>query len=391
MLSNKSRSSYHSSDEGETEQRLSSEVVNQRNSVLCLVLLFALSSIWTQITTIQQWASTPMEFTMTGATDNGTAPKSKDSLTFPTNISDITASTRDKLVIVESNDTAAMVLLPKEADSQTKDFQAASADQSYNSSISTNSVSHAITAKPHSSCSLYASGNFTQHFVPGALANYSDFLESDDAAICEFQSQNRSYWRHFPHAMQQLYACISWWNGHPSHPSVLAWSSKTFESILRSDRFVGGIITSLLNNNNLTILDLDTTPPPNNTVFVKARGADYTVQSPTHLQVFRDATVQDLFPGRATFGCPMNTTTSLGDAASPRIGILNRQGSRRLETVDVLAHELVQAFPMSAVTIKEFETASFADQVAFYSFVDILVSPHGAQLAGLPFMPNCGG
>jgi hypothetical protein len=68
-----------------------------------LVLLFALSSIWTQITTIQQWASAPMEFTMTAATNNGTAPKSNGSLTFPTNISAITASTKDKekLVIVE--------------------------------------------------------------------------------------------------------------------------------------------------------------------------------------------------------------------------------------------------------------------------------------------------
>jgi hypothetical protein len=159
--------------------------------------------------------------------------------------------------------------------------------------------------------------------------------------------------------MEQLYACISWWNGHPSHPSVLAWSKKMHESILRSNRFVGGIITSLLNNNNLTILNLDTTPPPNkNMVFVKAGktvwagGAAYTVQSPTHLQVFRDTTVQDLFPGRETFGCPMNATTSLGDAASPGIGILNRQKKRRLRGVNLLAHELGQAFPMSSVTIK---------------------------------------
>jgi hypothetical protein len=117
--------------------------------------------------------------------------------------------------------------------------------------------------------------------------------------------------------MQQLYACISWWNGHPSHPSVLAWSRETHESRLRSDQFVGGIITSLLNNNNVTFLDLDTTPP-NNTVFLKPvfdYDVTYTVQSPTHLQVFRDATVEDLFPGRATFGCPINTTTNLRDAA----------------------------------------------------------------------------
>jgi hypothetical protein len=126
-------------------------------------------------------------------------------------------------------------------------------------------------------------------------------------------------------------------------------------------------------------------------VFVQEALGGYIVESPTHLHVFRDATVQDLFPGRATFGCPINTTTSLGDAESPRIGILNRKGTRRLKTVNVLAHELGQAFPMSSVTIKEFESASFMDQVDFYSSIDILISPHGAQLTGLPFMPNCGG
>ena len=57
----------------------------------------------------------------------------------------------------------------------------------------------------------------------------------------------------------------------------------------------------------------------------------------------------------------------------------------------MLAHELAQAFPMSSITIKEFESVSFmVDQVDFYSSINILISPHGAQLTGLPFMPNCG-
>jgi hypothetical protein len=254
-------------------------------------------------------------------------------------------------------------------------------------------VQDALTCQ-NSNCSLHASGNFTRHVAPG-VANYSEFLSGfqnqgrDDAAICEFRHTN--FWSHFPHTMQQLYACISWWNGHPSQPSVLAWSRTEQETKLRSKRFVAGIITSLVNNNNLTFLDLDTTPRPENTVF--AQGMDgYVVESPTHLQVFGDATVQDLFPGRARTGCVMTaSTTSLGDLASPRIGILNRIDRRSLENVNVLACELGQAFPMSSVTIKEFETASFMDQVDFYSSIDILISPHGAQLTGLPFMPTCGG
>jgi hypothetical protein len=374
----------------------------KRNTILCLAFVLII-----RISGIEQWAPTPPV-----ATNNGKAPTSENSLPVPTNITAITASTKQKIVFVQANDSATMVL-PKEAESQTTDFQNAAAYQSYNSSKSTNSsnISHsvpdAISMKPNISCSLHATGNFTRFAVPRALANYSGFLTrfqnqsldssllgKDDAAICDFHSRFSKYWKHFPHTMQQLYSCISWWNGHPSHPSVLAWSSKVHEEQLRSDRFVGGIIKSLANNHNVTFLDLDTRPAPNNTVSLKPSSVSnfgYIVQSPTHLHEFRDATVQDLFPGRVRLGCPTNTTTNRGDSASPRIGILNRRKTRRLQTVDILVHELGQAFPMSSITITEFESANFADQVDFFSSVDILISPHGAQLTGLPFMPNCGG
>jgi hypothetical protein len=403
----------------ETKQSLLSRIVNNRIAVVFLVLAFSIRATWTQMSGVKQWD--PQRITTTdNGNGNGNAPKSDSSLPFPTNITATTASTKQKLIFVQSNHTATMVL-PKEANSWTKDFQNAVAYQSYNSTNSTNitnssknndsskrtnstrSVPDAITMKPNISCSLHASGNFTRFAVPRAIANYSVFLSGfqnqsldsslgrDDAAICEFHSRFNQFWRHFPHTMQQLYSCISWWNGHPSHPSVLAWSSKTHGKRLRSDRFVGGIIKSLVNNYNVTFLDLDTRPAPNNTVSPTPSPAAYTAQSPTHLNVFRDATVQDLFPGRATCGCPTNTTTTRENVASPRIGILNRGKTRRLQTVDVLVHELGQAFQMSSITIKEFESANFADQVDFFSSIDILISPHGAQLTGLPFMPDCGG
>ena len=53
--------------------------------------------------------------------------------------------------------------------------------------------------------------------------------------------------------------------------------------------------------------------------------------------------------------------------------------------------DIKQALPNSTtIHATEFENASFEDQVRFFSTVDILVSPHGAQLTGLAFMPNCG-
>lgn len=44
----------------------------------------------------------------------------------------------------------------------------------------------------------------------------------------------------------------------------------------------------------------------------------------------------------------------------------------------------------SVAPVTYFESASFVDQVDFYSSVDIVVSPHGAQLTGIAFMPPCG-
>ena len=38
-----------------------------------------------------------------------------------------------------------------------------------------------------------------------------------------------------------------------------------------------------------------------------------------------------------------------------------------------------------------FEKAKFLDQVHFFASHDIIVSPHGAQLTGIPFLPSCSG
>ena len=52
--------------------------------------------------------------------------------------------------------------------------------------------------------------------------------------------------------------------------------------------------------------------------------------------------------------------------------------------------EALQTLTSTPVVYKTFEGVSHEGQIDFYSSVDILVSPHGAQLSGLPFMPECG-
>ena len=43
------------------------------------------------------------------------------------------------------------------------------------------------------------------------------------------------------------------------------------------------------------------------------------------------------------------------------------------------------------VPIVYFENATFKEQIHFFNDVDIVLSPHGAQLSSMAFMPSCGG
>lgn len=148
---------------------------------------------------------------------------------------------------------------------------------------------------------------------------------------------------------------------------------------LHSNNFAGGVLQSLSATNNLTLLHTDVTAPPLDAVYARQKTA-YQVKSPSHLNTFRDSALHFFFPGQ-DFGWCRKTT---------RIGMLNRQETRRLEDVDDLVYELTIAFPQIEILIKEFEGLPVKDQAFFFSSVDILISPHGAQLTGIPFMPNCG-
>lgn len=235
-------------------------------------------------------------------------------------------------------------------------------------------------------CATHATGEFTRDSHSG-LQPFSEFLGAnpnvsdvdDNASICELRIL--PFLRHFPHAMQQLYSCISYWYAHEQKPSVLAWNKDVRDQLKsKSDTFVTGVIISLSGSNNLTFLDTDVTPLPNSSVFA-IRKPGYVVNSPKHLRKFRDDTV-GLIHSHGVTSCL---------SSSLRIGILNRRKNRRLVNEKSVIMDIKQALPNSTtIHATEFENASFEDQVRFFSTVDILVSPHGAQLTGLAFMPNCG-
>ena len=78
----------------------------------------------------------------------------------------------------------------------------------------------------------------------------------------------------------------------------------------------------------------------------------------------------------------------------PRVSLLNRKKTRRMRNADDLRDRLLHLsneknsrFTVSPVLY--FESASFLEQAQAFASTDILISIHGAQLTGLPFMPRC--
>jgi hypothetical protein len=81
---------------------------------------------------------------------------------------------------------------------------------------------------------------------------------------------------------------------------------------------------------------------------------------------------------------------------APCIGILNWQANMSLQSLlnaQEIATQIQQANPkVPHIPITYFKGITFADQVRFFSSIDLLISPHGAQLMGIFFMLSpCGG
>jgi hypothetical protein len=86
---------------------------------------------------------------------------------------------------------------------------------------------------------------------------------------------------------------------------------------------------------------------------------------------------------------PQRRVSDRCDKLSPRIGILNRAKGRTIEHVERLAAAMwskINDTRSTDISIIYFENASFAEQVQFFMDTDILISPHGAQLTGIPFL-----
>ena len=207
-----------------------------------------------------------------------------------------------------------------------------------------------------------------------------------NTSTCEFQLQD-AFNFHFPHTLQQLYRCWSLWRDAPD--PALVFPRQT----LPDNHFIQGYIVTLQDAIGLNVLRRSDTAtaavplvPPNaisaDTFFRLPSPPYYAWSRPDDARALRDVIASSL-------GLSSRVgSSSVSCNGAPRIAVLNRHRTRELANVP----DIVQALGgPSAASIHYFDSnTSFRDQIDFYYSHDIVISPHGAQLTGLPFLPNCG-
>lgn len=225
----------------------------------------------------------------------------------------------------------------------------------------------------------------------------SEFMKGDiqpqgSEAVCIYKDDKLSM--HFPHAMQQLYSCWSYWQSFPEKKPVLSIVPATGESIVerirhkiykwrnRDNPFLKSFWNLLQNKLHVKIRHENHTPigalpgvphqGQNDFPCPKWRDGYAVLVDQGHVQSLRDGLL-------STAACP----------SQARIGILNRKENRAILNVESIRQAVKQRFPHSTVEVVYFEEKTFKEQSDFMSKTDILISPHGAQLTGIAFMPNC--
>ena len=305
-------------------------------------------------------------------------------------------------------------------------------------------------------------------------------------AICRFNEHQQEV-NHFPHVMQHLYMCYSFWQDNPSKVPVLYVTSfngkdKMFRifrktpflngfvelltSQLKVQIFTDGEIINWLKTNTTIFDDLDTSEvtiarhafsdaslssqleeenidigEDDETEFVsdenevidfaflqmeervgadienenvdisddnKTKGVNFTyheMEKPigyvlSHVdQLNRMVEKTFDFSERKRKSTPFFQDGTYCPA--PKIGILNRKFSsgRSITNAESLVQKITSELfgetgaetPTSPpVLLTHFEGKTFQEQVQFFRDVDLLISPHGAQLIGIPFMANKG-
>jgi hypothetical protein len=231
------------------------------------------------------------------------------------------------------------------------------------------------------------------------------------------------FYDHFPHFMQQLYRCWSFWQQNSDKQPVFILAPKLLKpkkwnQAMRKE-FTRGMLRLLpqvgikvidspadveaeKNNDNITAaLTMNDTESISASVGRAILGTEEThfqTVSTKDMNTLRNQILSVLLDTK-------NSSTSIapppppsgcharGNSSNlyPRIAIIDRKSNRRILNLAEVVEDLQSHFHFNhQVPVIYFEGTSFEDQVKTLSGIDILITGHGAQETGLPFMPDCG-
>jgi Glycosyltransferase 61 len=214
-------------------------------------------------------------------------------------------------------------------------------------------------------------------------------------------------------SMQQFYRCVSWWLAHPQLPAILVTGHKT--QWAKHTPFIQGYLAILKLGMNLTVMPEYHSPTShvsvpdgtNETLVLRSVQAkdtgkwdgdtavtdfamldpnrtlyQYAVRYLQHVRKFNESSDK-----KDTVACPKSANQR---PKQPRIAILNRDSkARNLTNAHEMAARLSATFSQTVPLITFDYKTDFPSQVSFFVDTDIVISPHGAQLTGMAFLPRC--
>ncbi|GAX11238.1 hypothetical protein FisN_34Hu041 [Fistulifera solaris] len=232
--------------------------------------------------------------------------------------------------------------------------------------------------KEPAQCLEIEPGNFDRR----AKSNQSAFppkTSESERAICKFM--NSSFTAHFPHAMEKIYSCWSFWEANSGkHPVIVGPPGYKGFVPSSTPQFVEEMLQAMHGAFNVTVT---TTDQLNDTDVNSAVDPNYPRRE---FHIFRD----DAW--KWTEGILRHEKVERVGCKGPiRIGILNRSGSRSILNAEHIRDEVLRYWGSQVeMDVTTFDAKSFREQIAWFATHDIIFTGHGAQETGMPFMPKCG-
>mmetsp|Transcript_18953 Transcript_18953/g.28082 ORF Transcript_18953/g.28082 Transcript_18953/m.28082 type:complete len:401 (-) Transcript_18953:84-1286(-) len=224
------------------------------------------------------------------------------------------------------------------------------------------------------------------------------FWPRNNTAFCEVESN--AFLAHFVHYMQPVLRCWSFFQLNPGKSWVMAIPDEHISSKTHSALFKDGF-NKVLMDVGISIENTSEVRPylgrgenSSSVLIPRSFHIPFWMGSPGHARALRDQILASLQPDPG-----VNVGRVCNKSSLPTIAILNRRDSsgRSLLNVGSIVGALEERFRRETgsrqqhINVTYFEGGiPFRDQVMFFAGADIVISPHGAQLAGMPFMPDGG-